>query len=103
MASKEQPKGCRRMMQKVSNVKTYSQVLKTTKPCFLSFGLVSKLHTLYIKDANFRRIQFDFLNRLKLLRFMASTMCVRVMSISDVSRKWIMLEGKSRVHDLPYS
>ena len=70
---KSNQKGCRRMMQNVSNVKTYSQVLKTTKPCFLSFGLVTKLHTLYIKDSNFRRIQFDFLNRLKLLRFMAST------------------------------
>ena len=40
--------------------------------------------TLYKEHKTLRWIQFDFLNRFKLLRFMASCMCARVMSITGV-------------------
>ena len=74
---------------KTFNVKTYFQLLKRRKTT--QFSMVFKLCT-YKEHKTLRWIQFDFLNRLKLLRFMASSMCVRVMSISGVPRNWLYIE-----------
>ena len=62
---------------KTFNVKTYSQLCNKNNNNLLL--LVFKLCALciYIKNANFTWIQFDFLNRLKVLRDLWSVVDVR--------------------------